>query len=91
MCWCKHFPLKRECYIFGLPQKCYRTVYSLENPNPNNKCVTQLGIPITITSIDNPLILVKYKSNTREASWVTLGVFQRERQGDRITPLYVKV
>jgi hypothetical protein len=39
-----------------------------ENPNPSNKCVTQLGTPITVTSIDIPLILVKDKSNTREAS-----------------------
>jgi hypothetical protein len=44
-----------------------------ENPNPNHKCETQLGTPITVTSIDVPLILVKDKSNTREASWVTLG------------------
>jgi hypothetical protein len=39
-----------------------------ENPNPSNKCVTQLGTPITVTSIDIPLILVKENSNTREAS-----------------------
>jgi hypothetical protein len=58
-----------------------------ENPNPNNKCVTQLGTPITVTSIDIPLILVKDKSNTREASRVTLGGLQREKQGARRTPL----
>jgi hypothetical protein len=39
-----------------------------ENPNPSHKCVTQLGTTITVTSIDVPLILVKDKSNTREAS-----------------------
>jgi hypothetical protein len=39
-----------------------------ENPNPNTKCVTQLRTPIIVTSIDVPLILVKDKSNTREAS-----------------------
>jgi hypothetical protein len=44
-----------------------------ENPNPRNKCETQLGTPITVTSIDIPLVLVKDKSNTREASQVTLG------------------
>jgi hypothetical protein len=42
-------------------------------PNPRNKCVTQLGTPITVTSIDIPLILVTDKSNTREASRVTIG------------------
>jgi len=41
-------------------------------PNPNNKCVTQLGTPITVTSIDAPLVLVKDKSNTSEASWVRI-------------------
>jgi hypothetical protein len=44
-----------------------------ENPNPDHKCETQLGTPIIVTSIDVPLVLVKDKSNTREASQVTLG------------------
>jgi hypothetical protein len=61
--------------------------HSWENPNPSNKCVTQLGTPITVTSIDIPLILVKDKSNTREASRVTLGGLQGEKQGARRTPL----
>jgi hypothetical protein len=39
-----------------------------ENPNPSSKCETQLGTPITVTSIDIPLVLVKEKSNTKEAS-----------------------
>ena len=51
-----------------------------EKPNPNHKRVTQLGTPITVTSIDIPLILVMDKSNTREASWVTLGGLQGERE-----------
>jgi hypothetical protein len=42
-----------------------------ENPNPNNKHVTQLRTPITVASIDIPLVLVMDKSNTREASRVT--------------------
>jgi hypothetical protein len=50
--------------------------------NPSNKCVTQLGTPITITSIDIPLVLVIDKSNTREASWVTLGGLQGISQGE---------
>jgi hypothetical protein len=29
-----------------------------ENPNQNEKCVTKRGTPITITSIEVPLILV---------------------------------
>jgi hypothetical protein len=58
-----------------------------ENPNPSNKCVTQLGTPITVTSIDIPLVLVKDKSNTREDSWVTLGGLQGEKKGDRRIPL----
>jgi hypothetical protein len=45
-----------------------------------SKCVTQLGTPITVTSIDVPLILVKDKSNTREASWVTLGGLRWEKK-----------
>jgi hypothetical protein len=48
-------------------------------PNPNNKCVTQLRIPITVTSIDTPLILVKDKSNTREDSRVTLRGLQGKK------------
>jgi len=43
-----------------------------ENPNPNNKCVTQLRTPITITSIDIPIVLVIDESNTREVSHMTL-------------------
>jgi hypothetical protein len=43
------------------------------NTNPKTKCVTQLGTTITVTSIDVPLVLVKDKSNTREAFGVTLG------------------
>jgi hypothetical protein len=39
-----------------------------ENPNPNTKCVTQLGTTINVTLIDVPLILVKDKSNTSEDS-----------------------
>jgi hypothetical protein len=58
-----------------------------ENPNPNNKCVTQLGTPINVTSIDVPLILVKDKSNTREASWVTLGGLRWEKQEALRVPL----
>jgi hypothetical protein len=49
--------------------------------------VTQLGTPITVTSIDVPLILVKDKSNTREASQVTLGGLQWEMESDRREPL----
>jgi hypothetical protein len=58
-----------------------------ENPNPNNKFVTQLGTPITVTSINVCLVLVKDKSNTREASRVTLRGLQGEKQGARRTPL----
>jgi hypothetical protein len=50
-----------------------------ENPNPSNRCETQLGTPITVTSIDIPLLLVMEKSNTREVSRVTLGGLQGER------------
>ena len=39
-----------------------------ENPKPIHGCVTQLGTTIIVTLIDVPLILVKHKSNTREAS-----------------------
>jgi hypothetical protein len=53
-----------------------------ENPNPSNKCETQLGTPITVTSIDIPLVLVMDKSNTREASRVTLGGLQGRSQGE---------
>jgi hypothetical protein len=42
-------------------------------PTKFNESVTQLGTPITITSIYVSLILVKVKSNTREDSWVNLG------------------
>jgi hypothetical protein len=51
-----------------------------ENPNPNHKYVTQLGKTILVTSIDVPLILVKDKSNRREASWMTLGGLQWEKK-----------
>jgi hypothetical protein len=53
--------------------------------------VTQLGTPITVTSIDIPLILVKDKSNTREDSWVNLGGLQGGKKGARRTPIYFKV
>ena len=52
-----------------------------ENHNPSNKCVTQLGTPITFTSIYTPLVLVTEKYNMREASQVTLGGLQGERVG----------
>jgi hypothetical protein len=42
-----------------------------EKPNPNNKCVTQLGTPITVTLIDIPLVFVMDEFNSREASRVT--------------------
>jgi hypothetical protein len=45
-------------------------------PNSSHKCVTQLVIPITVTSIDTPLVLVKDKANTRKASRVALGGLQ---------------
>jgi hypothetical protein len=44
-----------------------------KNPKPNTKCVTQVRTPIIFTLIDVPLILVEDKSNTMEASWMTLG------------------
>jgi hypothetical protein len=53
-----------------------------ENPNPSNKCETQLGITIIVTSIDIPLVLVMDKSNTMEASRVTLGGLQEKIQGE---------
>jgi hypothetical protein len=61
------------------PHAIYVVFVVWENPNPSNKCVTQLGTPITVTSIDIPLVLVMDKSNTREASRVTLGGLQGER------------
>ena len=59
-------------------------------PNLGHKCETQLGIPITVTPIDIPLILVKDKSNTREASWVTLGGLQWEKGRCLRVPVWVK-
>jgi hypothetical protein len=53
-----------------LPDNDTKNVIALivvwEKPNPLHVCVTQLGTPITVTSIDVPLVLVKEKSNTRE-------------------------
>jgi hypothetical protein len=58
-----------------------------ENPNPiHQNCVTQLGTTITVTSIDVPLILVKDKSNTREASRVTLGGLRWKVKSDGECP-----
>ena len=56
-------------------------------PNPSHKCVTQLGTTITITIIYFPLILVKDKSNTREASRVTLGGLRWKVKIDLRIPL----
>jgi hypothetical protein len=56
-----------------------------ENPNPNNKRVTQLGTTITVTSIDIPLVLVMDKSNIREASRVTLEGLQGKRPRVEVT------
>jgi hypothetical protein len=42
--------------------------------------------PMSITSIDDPLILVKDKSNIREASRVTLEGLQWEKQGSKEYP-----
>jgi hypothetical protein len=70
------------CSAFSFYFKLILYVVVWEKPNPSNKCVTQLGTPITVTSIDIPLVLMKDKSNTREASWVTLGGLQGRSQGE---------
>jgi hypothetical protein len=58
-----------------------------ENPNPNTKYVTQPRTPIIVTSIDVPFVLVKDKSNTREASSVTLGRLRWDDQRTWRVPL----
>jgi len=60
---------------------------ALENPNRIHKCVTQMGVPITVTLIDTPVILVKDKSNTRDASRVNLGGLQWDMESDKRVPL----
>jgi hypothetical protein len=50
---------------------CFPNMLGKAQPKPQ-VCDTT-GTPITVTSIDIPLVLVKDKSNTREASRVTLG------------------
>jgi hypothetical protein len=70
-----HYHIRKDSKLsLAMTEKnLLHNLYFGKIPTKSNESVTQLGKPITITSIYVPLILVKVKSNTREDSWVTLG------------------